>query len=647
MASNKLFKELLKPDILKIGWHLAQGDSRDDFVRDPVGHADYATNLSARLEFVIKQIQSGRYRPTHLLEVDIPKSGLSVRPGNVLPIEEASILHAALYLLAPKLDKKLSKSVYSYRLRKDWKEKAKKGRSMFREVEIEIPFLKGRTIQKISPFDAWYERWPAFEDDAKKQWETNKYTHLTKTDIFSFFENIDLRYLQDFIRSKLKIEEEKLLQLIFTILNSWTRAASTGMPINRGIPQGNEVSSFFGNIVLIPLDQDLDSFCRESNGWWARYVDDIKIYTHSEKDARRAVFIINESLRQMHLNLQGAKTEIIFGEDLKKEHDNNKLDKVNAVCSRIQKLSKTQSSQKEITKELSFISPYFKHFTRSDTSKIINMKNKENRLFRRLLATYGAAGRTRRGLFKTIYNVISEVPDLRLLKSSLAYLKKLDIKHHDNIVKKLLELLEDDILLFPYQKTAVLEALIELHPNNPKIISSRVRKFAFGKNLKKNSHWLIIQKALEVISVYPYRHNYIPKISKTFINHEHPLVRRAAVILLPRSKGIKINKQLLEYSRHPDHGVSSLAHYLIRLSTDTQYATKELDGFKKMNCSDNSIIRRMYVLYAASASTESEIARKVNEAFQCFAKSKSMKIQWHKTEIEKRTMWAYKPKIRL
>ncbi len=38
---------------------------------------------------------------------------------------------------------------------------------MFREAEIEIPFLRGSTIRKISPFDAWYERWPAFEDDAK------------------------------------------------------------------------------------------------------------------------------------------------------------------------------------------------------------------------------------------------------------------------------------------------------------------------------------------------------------------------------------------------------------------------------------------------------------------------------------------------
>ena len=90
IANDKLFKELCKPEIMKVGWHLAQKDSRDDFVLDPIRHADFASGLTDRLRFLIEQVQNGRYRPRHLLEVDVPKSGLSVRPGNVLPIEESS-----------------------------------------------------------------------------------------------------------------------------------------------------------------------------------------------------------------------------------------------------------------------------------------------------------------------------------------------------------------------------------------------------------------------------------------------------------------------------------------------------------------------------------------------------------------------------
>src|SRR5690348_3484596 len=107
MAHDRLFKELCSPQVMRVGWHLAQADSRDDFVTDCVGHADFASNLDERLRHVVEQVQNHRYRPRHLLDVDIPKSGLSVRPGNVLPIEEAALLHAIVYLLAPLLDKKL------------------------------------------------------------------------------------------------------------------------------------------------------------------------------------------------------------------------------------------------------------------------------------------------------------------------------------------------------------------------------------------------------------------------------------------------------------------------------------------------------------------------------------------------------------
>ena len=91
------------------GWHLTQADSRDDFVLDPAGHADFASNLDERLYHLIEQIKTDRYRPRHLLNIDLPKTGLSVRPGNVLPIEESIILHSIAYLLAPILDKQLSK----------------------------------------------------------------------------------------------------------------------------------------------------------------------------------------------------------------------------------------------------------------------------------------------------------------------------------------------------------------------------------------------------------------------------------------------------------------------------------------------------------------------------------------------------------
>ena len=165
---------------------------------------------------------------------------------------------------------------------------------------------------------------------------------------FSFFEHIDLRLLHDLLRSLLKTEE-KILQLLFRILGGWTRSSIAGLPITRGIPQGNDVSSFLGNIYLIPLDRELNRFCRKRNAKWFRYVDDVKIYMHSEVDAREVVFLINKALREMHLNLQGSKTEILSGEKLAQEHDDSRLDKVNQVFDSVRKLKSKKGSDKRIT----------------------------------------------------------------------------------------------------------------------------------------------------------------------------------------------------------------------------------------------------------------------------------------------------------
>src|ERR1051325_4518919 len=116
MANDQLFRRLCDPDLIQIGWHLAHGDSRDDFATDPFSYADYAFLKADRFRFIVEQLQHHRYRVGRLTEIDIPKTGLSVRPGNILPIEEATILNAIVYLIAPKIDPKIREEVYSYRL---------------------------------------------------------------------------------------------------------------------------------------------------------------------------------------------------------------------------------------------------------------------------------------------------------------------------------------------------------------------------------------------------------------------------------------------------------------------------------------------------------------------------------------------------
>ncbi|MGP0630589.1 reverse transcriptase domain-containing protein [Nitrospina sp. 32_T5] len=623
MGQDSLFNDLCKPDVMRIGWYLAQGDSRDDFVSDPIGHADFALNLDERLQHLVEQVQTFRYRPHHLLEVDVPKTGLSVRPGNVLPIEEASLLHAIVYLLAPYLDKRLDDSVFSYRLHPNFKQRLRKRKSLFREAEIEFPFLKKETLRSISPFDAWYELWPEFEAKSIKACTEEGFTHLTKTDITAYFENIDLRLLENQIRSLLKKEEDKILQVLFRVLEGWTRVTSSGTPIERGIPQGNEVSSFLGNLYLIPLDRALNKFCTRNDARWFRYVDDVKVFTKSEQHAREVVFIINETLRTLHLNLQGSKTEILSEEDLRNEIDNSELQSVDVAIEVVRKLNpKLSSDRKLITRELVQLNHIKSQFTAGLPKNIESLNGKKNRLFRRLMTLFSICSRPQ--MRNAALMAISHLPDIRVLNKSLSYISSLEMKHHDWAVDELFQILEKDQLPFPYQAAIVLETISRLNPSNPNQISSRIRRFA----LVQRRDWIVVQKGLECIMAYPYRDDHSLSLANKFLRHEHPMVRRAACVLLSRSPREKLKVRLNDLIYHADPGTNRLALFFLRFTQDESFVIKELVKMQKGNKNEFAFQRSLPTLYAMVANNKREVALKVREYIESIPKTRSAKINW-------------------
>lgn len=632
---DKLFKELCKHEVIRVGWHLAQRDSRDDFVTDPISHADFAANLTDRLEFIIEQVQTERYRPKHLLEIDIPKSGLSVRPGNVLPIEEASLLHAMVYLLAPLLDKKLNDAVYSYRLHPEWKKRVKKRDSLFREVPVEFPFLKRRTIRSVDPFEAWYEAWPDFEKQAIKAAIQEGFTHLTKTDISAYFENIDLNKLEAQMRTLLRNDEERIMQMLFRVLRGWTRTTT----IDRGIPQGNEVSSFLGNLYLIPLDEALTKFCKSKKAKWFRYVDDVKVFTRSERDAREAVFLINKVLRDLHLNLQGSKTRILSGESLKEELDNSQMRLVGDALEAIQKLDpKMTGYNKAVTKALEPVKELVSRFRCGLPGAVADLSGEDSRLFRRLLTLYGCCQRPR--LIKSALCAIEQLPELRILRKCLTYLYRLHPKTHQESVERLLTLVESESLPFPYQVGEVFAALSKFHPADPKLIASRIRKNAFGGNLLKKCDWYVAQKALEAMFTYPYRPEHCKTIADHFIKHPHPLVRRATCLFVLRSPAGTVHKTLAALSHHPDPELARAALYFSRLHTDRQIAQEELAKLNTNDQSDSRLLRSLPQLYAVAASEDKHVAAALYAALGKLPKTRSPKVQFHRDAIMRLTDWA-------
>ena len=164
-------------------------------------------------------------------------------------------LWAIVRELAPIMDTLLSDAVYSYRL----KPKPTKD-ELFKESDaLRIPFLKSKDISlELDPFEAWYAAWPDFEE-ASKDALGEGFKYLAVSDIAAYFENISITLLHEQLLSQVH-NENKVCNIVHETLMHWALRTETGNRAPRGIPQGSSISSFFGNIYLIPIDHAFHKF---------------------------------------------------------------------------------------------------------------------------------------------------------------------------------------------------------------------------------------------------------------------------------------------------------------------------------------------------------------------------------------------------
>lgn len=634
MGDNALFNELCTPGLLRIGWHLALGDSRNDFVADPVGYEDIAANLTASLGFLLRELKQERYRPRYLINVDLPKRGLAVRPGNVLPIEEASLLHAIVHLIAPRLDRHLAASVYSYRLRSDWQKRIKKGQSMFREGDREIPFLRGTTLRKMDPIEPWYLAWPEFDRQRVEAVRKKGYTHLTRTDIVAYFENIDLGVLESILRSMLP-REPQIISLLMRILGSWTRVTSTGVHVGRGIPQGTDVSSFLGNIYLLPLDRALARFCRGGRSVWMRYVDDVEVYSKDARTAREVVLAINDALRGLYLNLQGSKTDILEGPELDRELKNSAAVAVDVAWKALESMPRAErASKNKLTPVLSNLKPLVKKYRRRLPRSVHGLDKPADRTLRRLMTIYGSVGRT--DLKRAAYAILREPPELRMLDKTLTYLRQLPYKEHDEILEELLLLLESEVPLLPYHKASILDCLKLLHPSRKSLnIAGRVTRIAF----RQKGKWYVRQKALELLSVVPFREDTARTRALNALVHHHPFVRRAGLVMLTRASVRHFRADLEEFLQDPDPGLSRLAIHWHRVMQSSSAGLSAVADLSRVERGDRVFFWQLTKFWILRAHPNPTVVAHLRTLVDPYNDSESARVQWHARRLMLQTAW--------
>lgn len=255
-----MFKKITSLENLFLAWH--------EFKPDKIAKEDvsrFAIDVEEHLFALHASLTAGTWRHGHY-------SAFYVRDPKLRHIHKASVSdrvlhHAIVRVVEPVFDKSFIFDSYSSRKTKG----AHKAGERFREFT-----------------------WKLSRNNTKTVW-------ILKCDIRKFFDSVDHAILLKLLKKK--IIDEKAVQLLWTVINSFSVIP------NKGIPIGNLTSQLFSNIYLNSFDHFVKRELHVKE--YIRYADDFVMLSRDRAYLERLVPAIKDWLeRHLELTLHPRKVFI-------------------------------------------------------------------------------------------------------------------------------------------------------------------------------------------------------------------------------------------------------------------------------------------------------------------------------------------------
>jgi len=224
------------------------------------------TKLLLRTQWpdIRQALLQGRYRPSPVRKVMIPKPDGSQRELGIPTVVDRLIQQALLQVLQPLIDPTFSEHSHGFR----------PGRRAHDAVKAARAYVQsGKRV-------------------------------VVDVDLAKFFDRINHDILVD--RLKRRIDDAGVIGLIRAYLNAGIMDGGVVLDRHRGTPQGGPLSPLLANVLLDEVDKALEARGHS----FARYADDCNVYVGSKKARERVMAYLRKLYTGLKLQINEAKSAV-------------------------------------------------------------------------------------------------------------------------------------------------------------------------------------------------------------------------------------------------------------------------------------------------------------------------------------------------
>ena len=226
------------------------------------------SGVAGFLDVLHVELVEGRWRPTPVRRVEIPKPDGTTRPLGIPTVRDRVVQAALKIVLEPIFEADFLPCSFGFRPK----------RSAHQALN---------TIMDA----AW-----------------DGYRVVVEADITKFFDNVDHDRLLTMVRDR--VIDRKILGWLAAILRAGICVGDELLSSDTGTPQGGVISPLLANVYLNRLDRNWQTRHR-GLGQLVRYADDLVIMCRWRSQANRALAVLEHELADLGLRLHPDKTSIV------------------------------------------------------------------------------------------------------------------------------------------------------------------------------------------------------------------------------------------------------------------------------------------------------------------------------------------------